>query len=1581
MDPTNDILAGPPAPPTMGLTDDLLAPSGPPDYIRIKNEARAASHNPALRQQMLASINAPIQSTVSVTPINPFNEPGKWLSQTWHNMMDPVREDWNLNKWYGKPLAAITAPLQVIGAPVTGAVTAMGYKKASSGLDVGMQYAADPATSTPVAMGAVGLGLATDFLNPANWAELGEGPLAKEATETLKSPVATSMLRDAKQAEDVARVSRHGTDMTDDFIRKVAAPTILAKSYKNTFDPVKTDLEGLSLGKTPGDPGIFENVWGGGRTQKNLRGRSYSYDDMLNEYRSSQNLKDLQANHSSFPRELVLDQSVPLDKKLEALAKHQVYIEKAIKDQQAATRVYGFHVAPSPLKLASQLTSRLFGRWRSVEAYATPLKNLVTEEQAYSINKFFNARGMTGDWSAATPAQIFQALEQVQNPMYSKGGLSGAITDIDKLPKWVLNEVKAVPQEYRLSHLVSIENIYRLIRDVLKKEPRGITPINAARVERALKYISGWRNAIQKFMESAHEAAGAQPPGIAGDIYNAVMDDTVVPFMRTKRLNNVNELLSEIEEATTQHRINLEQAAPPIQMPVESGIPPAALTAAEKKERRELTAEFLARATALGNISFKKTELDNMGEPIDEELGRVFELPNLMKKLVREYSMLLDSRTPYPYSAEWRQMKMDTNNMLKNIHDSLNSSQEFIRDGFLRPNADNPVDGTLILSKLLSMPKQAAFWQNMEKDLQLRLSDVDQILGTGFETNKLPEEGYAKIRAAVLNNIINHQKEGRLTTEEAETAKDYFKNLSNKGISNVAYVMTSLAKAKAKGSLQAALLETIIEPFKRPLENIMKIILTEHDVEFREIMSDLDQYQAYYEPYKFTNWLMKTNGPIDRLNKVVSSAFIKAGFSPLLPDILRQLTQEVDQIRPRAQKYGLQTVSRENVLAPLRDIDPVKFATVSPSIEEKVNNAVGDVLPFWHTPERVQHLIAAQAKSGENGDLFKLATLQGELNVANQRVASGKAILEKIIGKENVDRYLHKAEDNLSKLNDLEYAQEHKLSIAGVFRKNYHPYYLSGDDRDKDILKDLMQGLNAGAPLPFQDFSQISTTFGHAERRVFPDAASVQAFIDTINKNPAFYSLDHPLDVRVGSNISAAYAIRKSNQLRAIINRAALAKVKASLPGNMVMLNLTDPGQDAVKSAYKWTSLKDLIPSMGHYYVPEPLYNYISNFIPAHRQADEVWSMFHRVNNWLARMMVKYSFSHIKNIAALTTISGVDVDEVYNILKYAFQNRNKYSKEFPVLERMAMALDEHPMYQESVRNGITHFRGADQFKSPDELIEDSMKSSRARWYQYIAGDRNPIQTLTFGILDKAIKTSLYKEMISKGLSPTMAADWTNHFLIDYSAKNLNPKLKRLGHALFPFFGWRIGNALLHIPNALENPGKYILLNYIRDYMSDSLFHSNPYPREYVPEALTEAIFLPMRYSTGQQVLAFPDLPQDPWFKLTRRVFQNPTNPLAMRAELANFLISRSRVGELIYDAIENRNRIDKESFWDNLVGTPKRPGYIQNLTWGVQGPARIMEDIYFRKDLWQNLGPDIMTMFMRMAPLSAGGKAGRLLTY
>jgi hypothetical protein len=215
----------------------------------------------------------------------------------------------------------------------------------------------------------------------------------------------------------------------------------------------------------------------------------------------------------------------------------------------------------------------------------------------------------------------------------------------------------------------------------------------------------------------------------------------------------------------------------------------------------------------------------------------------------------------------------------------------------------------------------------------------------------------------------------------------------------------------------------------------------------------------------------------------------------------------------------------------------------------------------------------------------------------------------------------------------------------------------------------------------------------------------------------------------------------------------------------------------------------------------------------------------------------------------------------------------------------------------------------------------------------------PVNTFIFDIMDRAFRFGLYKQFKDAGLPGTMAAEFSNRHMIDYSLRFLSPDMRRLGHGLFTFFPWMVGNLMLHVPNMMENPRMYALEAAIRNWVNSNYNSYGNDPRR-LSSALTYAYATPAWSYRGHQWWVLPELPAYAYERLLKRIADHP---ITAPENLLNFFLYRTRFGST-YATAKNlgaMKRKEEASLPEWLFGIPAGaagapvPGAISETLWGL----------------------------------------------
>ena len=239
-------------------------------------------------------------------------------------------------------------------------------------------------------------------------------------------------------------------------------------------------------------------------------------------------------------------------------------------------------------------------------------------------------------------------------------------------------------------------------------------------------------------------------------------------------------------------------------------------------------------------------------------------------------------------------------------------------------------------------------------------------------------------------------------------------------------------------------------------------------------------------------------------------------------------------------------------------------------------------------------------------------------------------------------------------------------------------------------------------------------------------------------------------------------------------------------------------------------------------------------------------------------------------------------------------------------------------------------------------------------------------------MDRGVKITLFNKLTREGVPPQMAATWVNYFLIDYSARNLNPNAKNLGYAMFPFFSWKVQNMLLHLPNMLYNPQRYVTAQFMRNYVTDNFLSTTEYDREYLPEALAKTMPLPYCYDQfGNQKRVMLDFPWDQWIHLFKKtVLKNPFDVISWRSDIYRFILGRSRYSAEVREAMDpyQFNKVRNEKWYETVLDPEE--GWLLSDFWALKHPAQAtlkLAKSVLNPYQWKDIGPALMEYMAQMS--------------
>jgi aryl-alcohol dehydrogenase-like predicted oxidoreductase len=1549
-------------------------------------------------------------------------------------LSDPVEEAWNAESWAipKTALAVIGMPLNIIPAGVT---TSLGYEKASTLWDAAEDYANSKKWEPGTRWGLEGLALGADltagaYTDPLSVLSSGGSLLWKSARTLIEegAPQVAAM-RDIEKIKDAQKYYRYGAEVSEENVRRYAAPKMIADSLKNTFDK-KLQISELHPGiqSTYGDYDLFSYFYGDKAAESIPTGSGLkSVDKLRSEFRVKP-LSELEKKYTTLNSEIITDESIPLAEKLEHLAGHEEFLVKKILDGAPRLRVHlplgvtasqiaknykeGIAIAPSPSYVLGKALRGVAGTWVEQKGLLKPIKDSLASIPGLpqDIAEYVTGAGYRSHVSSAfnpvhmNSIELEQFMLQEQTPwrldpekatnpkLAQRRDFEGVITKPQALIEYVTDELKSLPQHQRIPHLRNIKSAYRGLEEVMVQNPDALFASKVEDVREARQILDDMYDNV---LEKIDDVDFQLDPDYEGVYDITQVEGDAIHQFRLKRMQD--------------ETIDLFK------------------TIVDKQEEYHAALDGMAKI-GLGSPE----EVVQAAVEALKSSGVYDQLPEMLFKALNNYRAMVEMTTPFNYALENRNALKDIAKYSKEISNLSFLNQEIVRDSFVK-KAGMHLDAIKVMGGMLK--------DKNGRDLMKRMANLPAFLNA--EENKnlmqlasgstLPEiepitslqsaTKWASVRPPVLNasgkvivegrtaqqiaaeraemnkilstHMANLVKRGEMDQADVTEVAQFIGNLDDENFANLVFCMQDLAQAHAVMSFESALQDRVMTPIKKGIEGAQGVINKEYDIIYRQLGNKFSALQARYKPREdplgFIKHLMAPGGVVDECNQLMETAFRKAGFGKDSIEKMQKYTENNAMVKPLSEEHGVE-FSRNQVVEPAERLVPGMKGRITQRKENALNEAVGDYVQYYYTkkqytPDELKVVSAVDLDTAGP----EMAACKRQLDISEAKISSALQRLTEIFGDRTIaQKYADDVLENTAKYTDTLYAEEKRMGLAGLYRKYYVPYMIKGDSADKAVLREIMEGENTVNRLAGKDKAIISRSFGPSEHRRFFDAASLQDFINQINKERELRKLP-ALKVEVESHLSAVIGNRKKIQLQALNNRLAIDTLEAVLPGQMrIIFGLSEEGVKAVEATKGFKNLGGLIPAMEGKYISEDLYHHLDKYIPKYEQENKLLSWIRSILSKYSRFQVSISPAHLKNLGSLAYIAGTNPMGFARVIKDAIAEQHKFEDAYPgasnLVQRLGLALEDSDLYKRAIRSGVTHFRGADQFASVADNIKKSMRTaSRASRIM----NNGLWGNLIFNVLDRAVKMTTFDQFVKMGLPERMAADWTNHYLIDYTGKNLDPTLRKWMHTFMPFVGWRVGNALLHIPNMVENPRKYALIFYMRNYLADHVWKSNPFIGSNYPDALQFTLPTPMYDNDGNQIFYAGDLPWEPYIRLaSRTVVTNPSNPWLFLTELAKFNINHTYYGELLREAYSPTamKALKKESGFDTVFwGTPKREPVINSLLWGslpyINTLSHALVDSIINRDVWSDWTPFVFNNIGRYVPVTGSGKIARPLGY
>lgn len=1574
------------------------------DINVVKEQAQKAKQDPAFRQDLLKRINTEYQAPI-MKPVNPLTDFSNWWQKYTTNVGEPLREAWEDQSWF-KPahvaLAAIATPFNAVTSIAT---TTAGFEKAPTISDAFSQYAAAHNYSNLGGYLAIMAGMGLDFLaDPFNIFSVGPKAEHKLAQEYLKRAPSSAYIGEAEKALQVERRAKQSRFATEKDIEAIAAPQIALDNAR------------ARLGETAERNPLFAEI-----ADFTHGSQSHLYRDLVQQAKKTPDLEEFAQLPDDFGLPLPSDptlRSKEFLQRMDTLAKHEVQVTRAAVEGAPVLRVFGKPVGvagyrvPSPFTVFESLASKAAGTWEKARLPVETVASRVTPDAADRLRGWVQSSlGRTLDdaqWEKFALYDLEAFLQQTQIGMKQRYGIGqkaaaetvqqypGLLFKPNAIRGWAYAYTKDVVGSANKDAVVqNMIDMYDLLIDAARTEPKAAWKTTAEQLQQgrnALEEILTSKGGVEEFVQRRNEkyfkTKDVVDPTTGKTVQQIVRDATGAPIPKmvpSKRLNAMGELESvsvarSVPETALFYKNRMEQTLQDLHSAFGELAQPDGMIDRMKKTSMSDPQAFAD--TLAESVAAQRRDIP-VPKPAQAE-----SIVSMFERLKDDHDRLTRSARSYPYDIFDAMSRRDIGAVMDQVQTMGNDIKMFADDFFV--NAENNLTGVAAIGKLMNTPGGTKMLESWWKGIAPKATDFskfERVTDTSgkllhyVDRTRLSAAEASAARTTIAKNIQKLKDDNLIDDDTLNGFNTFLKGLDDGGLGNLLYSMANLAQTKLKTNVRARVMSAMAAPYKAALEKAEAMIRTTYADELRQIFNMYGRYQDHFTPRQMFDFAYQSGGLMDKIDRLHEKVFRTMKFSPRAFEALQTNESKKIQADMMAEDYARE-FSEQHVLPAAAKIDPKFAKELSLGVESELNEAYGQIVSCRQS---LKYDSPAWDKTLGNVNGMKWSEYVRAR--ALKEVDEGYERLNKLFGvtdgsRTKADQFL-KTVGHEAKYREI-LAKESKAGMVGLGRTEYINYKLIGNGHDYDNWLDYMKEaedlLQGGGPLAVK-------TFGHGEQRRFLDVAEVMAYMDKINQERKVAG-KLPLNLQPVYNISALLGERYHNHLTGVANRATLHELSALLPDHVRMFTFKPKSPN-------WRDVGDLIPSMKgqNTYINTRMYDYLQNFIPPLKREKEFWDSFVGFNQYLTRLSTNFSLVHLKNQIALAAIAGVEPELFGKWVKYMWDNRNMSNriKGFSPIERMRHAVESHPMYKEAVANGLTHFRGDAAFRNTAENVMEMMNPSLKGWQRWSGyrkgqkgvlpsrGPQGPFSGLVFDVVDRGMKMALYEKYRMRGLTPRKAVELVNLHMIDYSARMLNPNVKRMGYALFPFFSWHVGNAMLHIPNILQNPRMYSMIKTAERFMNHAYSPYSGFPPDQVPAMLAHAVATPSTDRNGYQNWAMLEIPGQAHINLMSNVMKNPFNPLYVSNEVARFVLTRSRMGNLLYNTMNpyERNKLRDQDIFSYMFGDADRPGYLDETLWGLGGPKEFVKlgiESLTNPDAWNDAKYIAMNMFMRMEPMDLKGR-------
>ena len=1468
--------------------------------------------------------NADFQDVEFAVPYGPT-----WWKNWYHSVSRVAADDagsiadsWHSPNWYGKILAVgktALLPFNIAASAIPSGIMAMfGHTQDSSFFELSRRAAQKipttgnamldyvPAIATEIA------GFGADVVaDPLTYITAGAGPLFKSMAKILHGNM-IPLVKAGAQATEVARRYRMVGEITPEAISK-AAPIHVIQSIaasgpeqllakRKIYDMIRTEARHKPV---PGITATFEDL-----VQKARLMSSKDLKQHLPLPESVQPFKPVPASTRKAaknapavipPAPKVFTEAQQADD----LAKHLVAVERHAWEERPLLKAFG-KTLPNPIESIRQgkmvpmgspwgpparVLSSLQGKWLEHHVPTLPIASMDKHVPTFSVaaREHLVSRGLphTEKMTLFEFENMFiasqvgpSAVKMMTNLDLKHGGSQYAL---DAYRKYAKNETQRL-----ITDPMSVKRILR--RALLSVAPQD----RVADLQRHIDIYKGLRAAaneqkgaifsrrVSDYDKAIHAAEELQNDQKA---MKQILRGPQLPAIRTSIVNKLNHdmgLANNLLKELNDHWTSLS---------------PATTTT-------DSTVRAFAEATHMRNMPVANAAAVQSGRNI-AKADALKTLPDLFASINEHTQTLMDLSIPYKYGAQHRQQILDGYNTVQMMRPQMEALKTHLQEFFYRGRKQgHPMDDVWALAKSMNTEGGYTAWKELADSLKLVAPTV------------LPAAEAQLARKSLIHRI--QTLPGNLTPTEVHAAVTALGKVSDDTMGGLIYAMREMGHLRRRIDEDQAILSSLLRPYSDGIQRAEAMVSQMKDFDLERIMADMGQHQAQYELKDFIR-----NGSLqklyDRIDSTKEWALTKAGFAPGAFRLLEEVNNGFQGVPNDALGWADKEMGAKIIDTVGKHANGRKLST-----DEiiKVNNALGKVL----SSERDRFYSHADA-AWRSEVITKAHTLvkegTDELN----------ALLTPRMAKLVLDDVRTLGQKHLKDMADIE-------SKAGklAWDPERFPVLMEMSAADKDIADHSYEADEIFRSLqpkekPGELMWQDHFFGGTAERVAWLERTNAQRKINGMA----------PLDFTPVYNMTALLAHRRYNHLRTAIVNQHISRLQGLLPHYAqfdVHMKLSPTN---IKEGWApITQLGGIFTKMDeaqHWHIPIPLMRYIKNNVGHFDQKESVINYASEVSQAMFRLSVQFNLVHLKNILALAYIARANPRKVYDYLKYAVDHPQPVARPHKLhfLDPIKYALDTHPNMQAAIKDGISHFDPLSNKPVYRRVMEMMGDVPKKNWVEKVQTAQGPFTTLIFDVVDKATRLALYDQFKELGVAGPMAANMANHFMIDYSARFLSPQARMWGHFMFPFFGWRIGNAMVHVPNMLQNPSLYALESEIRDtwnrHQSQTLALGD---QEAWAKILTYSYATPFTIGDeGYNAFVMPQLPWYPYLRMAEAA--RSENPLVSLSAPAAQAVRWNRWYNVLMDLADERRRHELREHPENvLMGTASKQGLFEEWLWGFR---------------------------------------------